>query len=302
MKALAVGRKAFYLSDIAFQIVNYFILIMFTLICVYPFYYIFIYSISDSTMAQAGVTLYPKGFSLISYVKVFQIKGMLNGAMISILRTIFGTLISVFCCSLFGYLMTIQKFPMRKFFYRYLVITLYFNAGLIPWYLLMKYLHFNNSFLLYIIPGAINAFYIILIKTFIEQLPKSLEESAKIDGAGYFTIYWKIIIPVSTSIIATIAVFTAVGQWNNWFDNYILITNKKLYVLQYLLYQYITSATSLSRSSAMEINRGGAKAIYMTPQTVRMTITMVVTLPIIFIYPFMQRYFIKGIMMGAIKG
>lgn len=302
MKTLAVKRKLLNIPDIGFQIANYSILILFMLVCIYPFYYIFIYSISDSAKAMTGVNLYPKGFTLIAYTKVFVIPGILNATVISILRTVLGTALTVFFCSLFAYLMTVQKFPMRKFFYRFLVITLYFNAGLIPWYLLMKYMHFNDNFLLYIFPGAINAFYIILIKTFIEQLPKSLEESAKIDGAGYFTIFWKIIIPVSTSIIATIAVFTAVGQWNNWFDNYILVNNKKLYVLQYLLYKYITQASSLSRATGMEINRVGTTAVYMTPQTVRMTITMVVTLPILFVYPFMQRYFIKGIMMGAIKG
>lgn len=302
MKKSVRGKKASSISDIIFQVINYSVLSLFMLICIYPFYYIFIYSVSDSAQAMTGINLIPKGFTLISYTKVFIIPGILNAAVISVSRTVLGTALTVILCSLFAYLMTIQKFPMRKFFYRFLVITLYFNAGLIPWYILMKSLHFNDNFLLYIVPGAINAFYIILIKTFIEQLPKSLEESAKIDGAGYFTIYWKIIIPLSTSIIATIAVFTAVGQWNSWFDNYILVNNKKLHVLQYLLYKYITQASSLSRASGMEINREGAHAIYMTPQTIRMTITMVVTLPIIFVYPFMQRYFVKGIMMGSIKG
>ncbi|AZN43927.1 carbohydrate ABC transporter permease [Paenibacillus albus] len=290
------------LPDLLFKIANYGILTLFSLLCIYPFYYIFIYSISDSQEAMTGVTLLPKSFTLISYTKVFQFDGILNATFISVARTVIGTLLTTFLCSLFAYLMTVQQFPMRKFFYRFLVITLYFNAGLIPWYLLMKQLHFNDSFLLYVVPGAINVFYIILIKTYIEQLPKSLEESAKIDGAGYFTIYAKIIIPISTSILATIAVFTAVDQWNNWFDNYILVSDKHLQTLQYELYRYVTQASTLARQSGMEINRGGAAQQFMTPQTVRMTITMVVTLPILCVYPFMQRYFVKGIMMGAIKG
>lgn len=302
MESLTARHKATRISDVAFQTVNYMILILFMLICLYPFYYIFIYSISDSTQAMTGITFFPKGFSLISYSKVFVIDGILNASFISVSRTVLGTALTTIVCSLFAYLMTIQQFPLRKFFYRFLIVTMYFNAGLIPWYLLMKTLHFNDSFLLYIVPGAVNAFYIILVKTYIEQLPKSLEESAKIDGAGYFTIYWKIIIPLSTSIIATIAVFTAVDQWNNWFDNYILINNKNLHTLQYLLYKYVTQASAISRQSGMEINRGGASAAYLTPQTVRMTITMVVTLPILFVYPFLQRYFVKGIMLGAIKG
>ncbi|SFT06786.1 carbohydrate ABC transporter permease [Paenibacillus sp. BC26] len=302
MKTLNPSKSSTGLSNIGFQIANYTILTLFMLLCIYPFYYIFIYSISGSQEAMTGITWFPKGFTLVSYSKVFEFDGILNATFISVSRTVLGTLLTTFLCSLFAYLMTIEQFPMRKFFYRFLVITLYFNAGLIPWYLLMKNLHLNDNFLLYIVPGAINVFYIILIKTYIEQLPKSLEESAKIDGAGYFTIYWKIIMPISTSILATIAVFTAVDQWNNWFDNYILVSDKNLQTLQYELYKYITQASSLSRQSGMEINRGGATAVYMTPQTVRMTITMVVTLPILCVYPFMQRYFVKGIMMGAIKG
>jgi putative aldouronate transport system permease protein len=289
-------------SEIAFQTVNYTLLILFMLACIFPFYYIFIYSLSDSSMALTGITLFPKGFTFIAYTKVFVIEGILNGALISVLRTVLGTALTVFVCSLFAYLMTLQQFPLRKVFYRYLVITLYFNAGLIPWYIWMRQLHLNDNFLLYILPSAVNAFYIILIKTYFEQLPKSLEESAKIDGAGYFAIYWKIIIPISMSIIATIAVFTAVDQWNAWFDNYILVNNKKLYTLQYLLYYYQSSASALSRQSGLEINRDGGRSIYMTPETVRMTITMVITLPVLCVYPFLQKYFVKGIMLGAIKG
>jgi ABC-type glycerol-3-phosphate transport system permease component len=165
----------------------------------------------------------------------------------------------------------------------------------------MKFLHFNNNFLLYVLPGAISAFNVILIKTYIEQLPKSLEDSAKIDGAGYFMIFSKIIFPLSIPIIATIAVFTAVGQWNTWFDNYFLVTNPKLNVLQMLLYNYVTQASRIGYDSVMEINRG-TEVQRLTPAAVRMTITMVVTLPIIFIYPYMQKYFMKGIMLGAIKG
>lgn len=176
MRTFIIRKRTLDVSEISFRFVNGFILILFTIICLYPFYYIFIYSISDTIQAQGGVTLLPKGFSLIGYIKVFKLKGMLNGAVISVLRTGIGTALTVFCCSLFAYIMTVDKFPMRKFFYRFLVITLYFNAGLIPWYIEMKLLHLNNNFLLYVIPGAISAFNVILIKTYIEQLPKSLED------------------------------------------------------------------------------------------------------------------------------
>jgi ABC-type glycerol-3-phosphate transport system permease component len=297
---MAMNRK-FCASEITFHILNYTILILFMLVCLYPFYYIFIYSISDPTRATVGITLFPRGFSLFSYEKIFKIYGIFNSTVISVLRTVIGTAITTFCCSLFAYLVTIEKLPMRKAVYRFLIVTMYFNAGLIPWYLLMKFLALNNNFLLYIIPSAMNAFYIILIKTYIEQLPKSMEESAKLDGAGYFMIYCRIIFPLSMAVIATIIVFAAVGQWNSWMDNYFLVTNPNLNVLQYLLYQYLANASSLATQSIQDYNNGLAAKL-LTPMTIKMTITMVVTLPILFVYPIAQRYFVKGIMLGAIKG
>ena len=301
MSALTVRKRASAASEYGFSIVNDFILILFTLICLYPFYYIFIYSISDPIQAQGGLTLLPKGFSLFTYIQIFKLNGMLNATVISVMRTVIGTILTVFCCSLFAYLMTNEKFPGRKFFYRFLIITMYFNAGLIPWYLVMKFLHLNNNFLLYILPSSVVAFYVILAKTYIEQLPRSLEDSAKIDGARCFTIYSKIIFPICVPIIATIAVFAAVGQWNTWFDNFFLVSDKRLNVLQLMLYNYLSTASSIAQASAMDINRGSFVK-RLTPESVRMTITMAVTLPIIFAYPFMQKYFIKGIMLGAIKG
>jgi len=205
----------------------------------------------------------------------------------------------------FAFFVTKDELPCRKLIYRLLIITMYFNAGLIPWYITMKMLHLNNSFLLYIIPYAISPFYVVLLKTFIEQLPMSLEESARIDGAGHFTIFIKIICPLSIPIIATIAVFSAVMQWNTWFDNFFLVQNPRLRTLQLVLYNYLNEANNI----AMQIKNENAleagirtNKITITPQAIKMTITMVVTLPIIFVYPFMQKYFVKGIMMGAIKG
>jgi ABC-type glycerol-3-phosphate transport system permease component len=178
---------------------------------------------------------------------------------------------------------------------------MYLNAGLIPWYLVMRLYKLNNSFFLYIIPSAIVAYYVVLLKTYIEQLPQSLEESAKLDGAGYLTIFIKIIFPLSTPIIATIAVFASVGQWNTWYDNYFLVQNPQLRTLQLILYDYLNEANAIAQASIEDINRGMA-VTELTPTSVRMTITMVATLPILFVYPRMQRYFIKGIMMGAVKG
>lgn len=289
-------------SGVIFDIFNYIILSLFMLMCIYPFYYIFIYSISEPSKVVAGITLLPAGFTLDNYRKILELPGIGHAALISVLRTGIGTFITVCCCTFFAYLLTKREMFLRKFIYRFLIVTMYFSAGLIPWYLTMRTLHLNNNFLLYVLPGAISAFDIILIKTYIEQLPPALEEAAIIDGAGYLTVFRKIILPLSGPIVATIVVFEAVGQWNSWQDNFFLVQNENLTTLQLMLYNYLNQASQIASQSMQDLTRGGIKNIQITPETVRMTITMIVTLPIIFVYPFMQRYFVKGIVLGAVKG
>ena len=185
------------------------------------------------------------------------------------------------------------------------MITMYFNAGMIPMFITMKNLHLTNTFWVYVIPTIVQPFNIILVKTYVESLPRSLQEAAELDGAGVLMIFWKVILPVCTPILATIAIFTAVGQWNSFQDTLIYITDQKLYSLQYLLYQYINQASSL----AMTVKNSGGGAMNMaslatqqTSTSIRMTVSVVVVLPILFIYPMFQKHFVKGIMMGAVKG
>ncbi|HZG84095.1 carbohydrate ABC transporter permease [Paenibacillus sp.] len=288
-------------KDFTFDSINYLFLTLLVIVTIYPFYYILIYSISDSIEAQKGVYLWPAGFSLEAYQTTIALPGIRDAALVSLLRTVFGTLITVFCCSFFAYLITKDEMPLRKYIYRFVLVTMYFNAGFIPWYLTMKAYGLQNNFLLYIIPSALSAFNVILIKTFIEQLPASLEESAKIDGAGYFKIFTYVIFPLSMPIIATIAVFAAVGQWNTWFDNFFLVENPKLQTLQLVLWNFLNQSTNLSNMTTEQLTRGDIVRS-LTPQSIRMTITMLVTLPIVLVYPLLQRYFVKGIMLGAVKG
>lgn len=284
-----------------FPAVSYLVLTLFFLITIYPFYYIFIYSISDVIQAQKGIFLLPAGFTLDSYVSVFRLKGIFNALLISVSRTVLGTGITILCSSFCAYLLTKKEMLHRKLIYRFFIITMYLDSGLIPYYLTMKAYGLKNSFLLYILPGAIGVFYIILMKTYMEQLPESMEEAATIDGAGFFRRFTKIVFPLSKPVIATIVVFAAVSQWNSWMDNFLLVENAQLKTLQLILYEYINQANALARLSMEELNRGlNVKVI--TPQSIRMTITMVVTLPILFVYPFAQKYFVSGIMLGAIKG
>ena len=184
------------------NVIMYIILIIFSLMCIYPIYYVFIYSISDPILAQQGITFFPRGFSLEAYKAVFTLDSLSSAFFISVARTIIGSAVTVACCGFFGYLMTQEDMPYSKLIYRFMVITMYVGGGLIPSYLLIKNIGLLNSFWVYIIPGALGAYNVILIKTFLESIPKSLEESAQIDGAGTITIFIKIIVPVAKPIFS----------------------------------------------------------------------------------------------------
>lgn len=292
---------------IVYQIFNYIILGLLTLICIYPFWYMLIYTLSDPSIADIKTPiLLPEHITLFNYEQIFQLNGFFHALLISVLRTVIGTAASVFSCSFLGYLFTKEEMPARKFLYRALVLTMYVSGGLIPTFLLIRSYGLLNNFLVYILPMTVSAYNVILIKTFIEQLPPSLEESAVIDGAGYFTVFTRIIFPLSAPIIATVAVFVAVGHWNSWFDNYIYAGNdENLKTLQYLLYNYLNQAQQMANQIKNSIAGGGpvnASAMTISSKGVRMTITVLASLPIFVVYPFMQRFFVKGIMLGAVKG
>lgn len=278
---------------------------IYALICIYPFWYMLIYSISDPKLVTTGVYILPKGLSLFNLEKVFNLKDIGPAFIMSIVRTTVGTILTVIACSFLGYLFTKSEMPGRIFLYRMLIITMYVSGGLIPNYLVIKSYGLTNSFWVYVIPSMISAYNVILIKTFIEQLPASLEESATIDGAGYLRVFISIIFPLSLPIIGTIAVFAAVGQWNSWFDNHIYTAGAdSLTTLQYLLYKFLNESERIARL-LKEGNMADAQAAaqrQLTPKGVRMTVTMIATIPIFLVYPYMQRFFIKGIMIGAVKG
>jgi putative aldouronate transport system permease protein len=297
---VVIGRKN--PGDIVFTLINYTVLTLFFLMTLYPFYYIFIYSISDPVEAAKGLNaaLLPVKPTFSNYTQVFAIEGLAHATFISVARTVIGTLMTVGCCGFFAYLV-IKPIYFRKFIYRMMIITMYVGGGLIPWYVTMRMYHLYNNFAVYVVPGALSAWNVILIKTFIEQLPSSIEESARLDGAGYLRIFFQIIAPLSKPILATIVVFSAVGQWGSWFDNYILVQSENLKTVQLYLYELIRR-TNVIANAANVAALLAAQEEKITPMAVRMTVTMVVTFPIILVYPFMQRYFIKGIMMGAIKG
>lgn len=289
-------------SRVIFNILNYLIFGAFTFVCIYPLWYIAIYAISDPALLQTGTVIWrPLGFSLSNLKNVLQIDGIFRCMLVSIARTVLGTCITVSACMLLGYVFSKQKFPARTFLYRMLIVTMYISGGMIPTYLVFRAYGLLNNFLVYIIPSMVSAYYIILIKTYVEQIPASLEESAFLDGAGYLTVLTRIIFPMSKPIVATIAVYAAVNQWNSWFDNHIYaFANKKIQTLQYMLYKYLQEAERLLEE--MEQGHDVDVSSMLTPFGVRMTVTLITVIPILLVYPFLQRYIIKGIMVGAVKG
>lgn len=294
-----------HINDIIYNTVNIVIFLLFTFICVFPFYYIFINTISNNELSAAGkILFYPKGVHFKNYSEVLKLKGIGVAAFISVARTVVGTFLTLLASSFLGYAFCRPEYWHRKFWYRFVIIAMYFSAGLIPWFVTMKGIGLYNNFLAYVLPTMVSPFYVILYKTFVEQIPPSLEESIQIDGGGYIIRFFKIIIPLSTPILATIAVFSLAGQWNSFLDTLFLVKSQRLYTLQYIMYQYLNQVNALAtmmRSSQMtSINLASMNLL--TPTSVRMTISFVVVMPILFAYPFLQRYFVKGIMIGAIKG
>jgi len=287
-----------------FNTINVVLLTLLMIVCMYPFFYIFIYSISDPIQASQGLIFLPKEVTLSNYTQILNQQMIGQAIFISVSRTIIGTFVTVLSCSLFAFTLTKNELPLRKWAYRFVIMTMYFNAGLIPWYLTMKGLGLGNNFMLYILPTAIVGFYVILLKTFFEQIPPALEECATVDGAGYYTIVFKIILPLSLPILATIAVFSAVNQWNTWVDNYFLVSGQKLRTLQMVLYDVLNQSEMLARKmrEAQTQTSISRPVSAISPQSIRMTMTIIVTLPIIFVYPILQGYFVKGIMLGAVKG
>lgn len=284
------------------DVLNYILLCIVLVLCLYPFYYVFIYSISDPQKAIGGVYLFPKGFTLATYSNVFRLDNLFHSLFISVLRTVTGTVLTLFCCAMFAFLLSRKEMRFRIVIYRFVVATMYLNAGLIATYLTYAALELKDNFLVYILPTAISGFYIVLIKTFMEQLPSAVEEAATIDGAGYLTLFFKIVLPMSMPVLATIAIFSAVTQWNTWVDTLMYISDKRLYTAQYVLYNFLNRADAIAEAIRTSGRVDGAPAQAMTPQAIKMTITMVITLPILFVYPFFQRFFVKGLLLGAVKG
>lgn len=286
-----------------FHTVNYLANFIFAFLCAYPFLYIFFVSISDVKAVQRGeVIFWPVKVTLYYYTQVFRVNGLVTAFFISVSRSVLGTLIQLFFTTMLAYAITKKEFKLRKVYYRLTISTMYFGAGIIPYVLTMSALGLRNNFLLYILPSAVNPFGVVLIKTYFEQLPQEIEESAIADGAGYLTVLAKIIVPISKPVIATLAIFCAVGQWNTFMDNFLLVQKPELTTLQYLLWQFMQAASGIANSIRSNPNFSLLNITPPNPFTFKCAISIITIIPILCVYPFLQRHFAGGIMIGAVKG
>ncbi|MEK3733408.1 MULTISPECIES: carbohydrate ABC transporter permease [Paenibacillus] len=289
-------------SDRVFDIVNYTFMTLVMIVTLYPFLNVLAISLNDSVdTVRGGITIWPRQFTLENYMQIFQYEGLITGAKISVLRTLAGTLLGLISGSMLGYVLSRIEFQGRKFMSTFLALTMYFSGGMIPVFILIRDLNMMNSFLVYIIPGMVSAFNVFVIRSFIDGLPYSLQESAKLDGANDFTIYYRIILPLCKPVLATIALFLAVGQWNSWFDTYLYNGSAPhLTTLQFELMKVLQSTQG--QNTGMGAGQNMAEIVkQVSPESIKMAITIVVTVPILLVYPFLQRYFVKGMTLGAVK-
>lgn len=297
-------------GDIAFNVINIFLLVLMVVVTIYPFLNSTAVSLNDAgDTTRGGLTIYPRIFSLRNYELIFTNPKIYSAYFITITRTIVGTITALFFTSLIAFGMSHNNLKGRKFYTMLCIIPMYFGGGLIPYYFLIKWLGMINTFQVYWVPSMVGIFNVILMQTYFRGIPLALEESARIDGANYFTVFFKIILPISTPIIATIALFVGVGQWNSWFDASIFVTKESLKPMQNVLLSVISQAKFAEQLAQLGSTTGvtvdasniGHNA-NVNVRSITMATMIVTIIPIIMAYPFLQRYFIKGIMIGSLKG
>ncbi len=287
------------ISDVIFEIVVVVFLTTFVIVTLYPVINTVALSFNDGIDAvRGGIYLWPRKFSMKNYKTVFAMQNIWVGARVTVARTVIATLTSLFTNALLAFVVSRKRFLFKSQLSLFWVITMYVNGGMIPVFLLYKNLGLTGTFHVYWIPGMISAFNMLVLRTYMEGIPESLEESAQLDGAGYWRIFKDIISPLCKPVYATIALFIAVWQWNSWFDAMLYNRMKTEYTtLQYELMKLLSSV--MQQSGSAENAKNGAATI--TPITIRSAVTVATMLPIVCLYPFLQRYFVTGLTIGGVK-
>ncbi|KKO55189.1 ABC transporter permease [Paenibacillus sp. DMB20] len=286
-------------GEAVFDLVNNFGMLLICFITLYPIWYVIVNALNEGQDGmRGGIYWWPRIFSFENFEAVFQSPGIMTAMGITAAKTLLGTVIHVFFTAMVAYAFSRKGLIGGKIYILIGTFTMFFSGGLIPTYLLMKDLHLLDNFLVYIIPVMFSFFDLIIFMTFFREIPDGLEEAAKIDGANDWSILLKVVLPVSMPVIATIALFHGVYQWNDYFAGVIYINNTDLQPIQTYLYRVV--AQSSSNQMVAQIPGGVAKTV--TSQSIKLATMVVTTLPIVFVYPFLQRYFVKGMMIGSIKG
>ncbi|CAM3530674.1 carbohydrate ABC transporter permease [Paenibacillus lupini] len=289
-------------KDFLFMTAVYTFIVAIFIVTFYPFWNVFIISLNSAEDTLRGnLYLWPREFSLASYTQILSDSEIWMAIRVTLLRTVIGTPLAVITISMLAFALSKKELVANRFWTLYFVFTMYFGGGLIPYYMVLKSYHLIDSFMVFIVPGLMNVFYMIIIRTFMQGLPQELDESAKMDGANYIQIFFRIILPLTTPVLATIGLFTAISHWNSWFDSYVFTYNPDLKTLQAVLVKILNQYQTGSMVGDAQAMANSAKRLAVSPDTIRMAATMVATLPIIMVYPFLQKYFVKGMTLGAVK-
>lgn len=285
-------------GEFAFDTINVFIMLLLFVVTLYPFLFVLFSSLSDPTLLLKfqGVMLYPQGFTLEAYKKVMQDPDIYTGFGNTLFYVIVGTALNLLMTTLGAYVLSRKRLMLRKAFSLLIIFTMYFSGGLVPSYLLVNNLHMMNTRWALILPVAINTWNLIIMVTSFKEIPEALEEAARIDGANDWTILFRIIFPVSMPVVMVMVLFYAVGHWNSWFSAMIYLSDQSLYPLQLRLQKILIQATTSLTTG------GGDVEAYMISFNIKYATIIVATVPILLVYPFLQKYFVKGIMIGSIKG
>lgn len=301
---LSCRRKLLQLtpSQVAGKLVVYGFLLFIFIVTFFPFWQIFVLSINDAgDSLKGGLLLWPRELNFSSYKAVFQNEEILSSLGVTVARTVIGVPLTVFCVAMLAYVLSKTELVHRRAINFFFVFTMYFSGGLIPTYMVIKALGLIDNFFVFIFPGLINIYWMILVRTYIEGLPKELFEAAASEGAGEFTIFIKVVLPLSMPVLATILLFSAISHWNAWYDSYIYTYKPQLKTLQAVLVKILNQYQTGAMVSQAQQMANEAKKMPVSSESIRMTVTMVATIPIILVYPFLQKYFIKGMLIGAVK-
>ncbi len=285
-------------SDLSLDLLKVLFLAFAVIICLYPFWNIFIVSINDANDAmRGGLYLLPRKLSLSSYADILGRSTFQHSILVTVARTLIGTPLAVLVTSALAYVLSYRDLIGRKPLNVLFIFTMYFGGGMVPYYMVLKNLGLLDNFLVFILPNLLSVYNMILVRNYIESMPEALFDAARIDGANDLTIFFRLVLPLSKPIIMTIALFVAISQWNSWFDAYLYTNSQSLKTMQSILVE-ILNQYQTSDAGAAAANRMSQS---ITPDSIRMAATMVTTIPIIMVYPFIQKYFVKGIMLGSVK-